>query len=234
MNYLRKIGKYLLLVPVLFIYLSFLISIIASQLNLEFRPIDAMYFYVAVYSFAIMVVSYVVCIIRNKTFDTEKKTLWVFLIISLGYLIAPVYWYRYIYKNEKVVLPEKSSVNVKNVDSDETRPDIITKKSSKILLLFFTVLPYILGISAILLAVYTEPTNLYFIIMAIMAYISGISIMIFYIINLFRNRTIERDKRALWVVLLVFGNIITNIFYWYLHIWKHTDNSNNSPDLQNP
>lgn len=41
-----------------------------------------------------------------------------------------------------------------------------------------------------------------------------------YIVNVFKNNTVESDKKALWAIVLFFGNIISMIVYWALHIWK--------------
>ena len=41
-----------------------------------------------------------------------------------------------------------------------------------------------------------------------------------YIVNVFKNNTVESDKKALWAIVLFFGNIISMIVYWVLHIWK--------------
>ena len=41
-----------------------------------------------------------------------------------------------------------------------------------------------------------------------------------YIVNVFKNNTVESDKKALWAIVLFFSNIISMIVYWVLHIWK--------------
>jgi energy-coupling factor transporter transmembrane protein EcfT len=45
---------------------------------------------------------------------------------------------------------------------------------------------------------------------------------IFYIINVFRNERVEKDKKALWAVVIFLGNMIAMPIYWYLYIWKET------------
>lgn len=34
-----------------------------------------------------------------------------------------------------------------------------------------------------------------------------------YIVNVFKNNTVESDKKALWAIVLFFGNIISMIVY---------------------
>ena len=45
-------------------------------------------------------------------------------------------------------------------------------------------------------------------------------LLVIYIVNVFKNNTVESDKKALWAIVLFFGNIISMIVYWVLHIWK--------------
>ena len=42
----------------------------------------------------------------------------------------------------------------------------------------------------------------------------------YYIFNVFKNRRIENDKKALWAVVLFMGGMIAMPIYWYLFIWK--------------
>lgn len=51
-----------------------------------------------------------------------------------------------------------------------------------------------------------------------MLVITGLTI--FYIVNVFRNERVEKDKKALWAVVLFLGNLIAMPIYWYLYIWK--------------
>ena len=45
-------------------------------------------------------------------------------------------------------------------------------------------------------------------------------LLIFYVVNVFRNALIESDKKVLWLIVIFFGNIIAMPVYWYIHIWK--------------
>jgi hypothetical protein len=43
---------------------------------------------------------------------------------------------------------------------------------------------------------------------------------IFYIVNVFRNDRVDKDKQILWTILLFMGSIIAMPIYWYLYIWS--------------
>ena len=46
------------------------------------------------------------------------------------------------------------------------------------------------------------------------------ALTVFYIVNVFRNERVEKDKKVLWAVVLFMGNMIAMPIYWYLYIWK--------------
>lgn len=46
------------------------------------------------------------------------------------------------------------------------------------------------------------------------------ALTVFYIVDVFRNERVEKDKKVLWAVVLFMGNIIAMPIYWYLYIWK--------------
>ena len=46
------------------------------------------------------------------------------------------------------------------------------------------------------------------------------ALTVFYIVNVFRNERVDKDKKVLWAVVLFMGNIIAMPIYWYLYIWK--------------
>ena len=43
---------------------------------------------------------------------------------------------------------------------------------------------------------------------------------VFYIVDVFRNNRVEKDKKALWAIVIFLGNMIGMPIYWYLYIWK--------------
>jgi hypothetical protein len=46
------------------------------------------------------------------------------------------------------------------------------------------------------------------------------ALTVFYIVNIFRNPRVDKDKKVLWAVVLFMGNAIAMPVYWYLYIWK--------------
>ena len=42
----------------------------------------------------------------------------------------------------------------------------------------------------------------------------------FYIVNVFRNERVDKDKKVLWAVVLFMGSVMAMPVYWYLYIWK--------------
>ncbi len=52
---------------------------------------------------------------------------------------------------------------------------------------------------------------------------------VFYIVNVFRNDRVDKDKKVLWAVVIFMGNMIAMPIYWYLYIWREeTELSNTS------
>lgn len=47
-----------------------------------------------------------------------------------------------------------------------------------------------------------------------------LALLVFYIVNVFKNNRVENDKKALWAIVLFMGNMIAMPIYWYLYIWK--------------
>lgn len=46
------------------------------------------------------------------------------------------------------------------------------------------------------------------------------ALIAFYIVNVFRNDRIDKDKKVLWAVVLFMGNMLVMPVYWYLYIWR--------------
>ena len=44
-------------------------------------------------------------------------------------------------------------------------------------------------------------------------------LLAFYITYLFKTDRVAQDKKALWAVVLFFGNMIAMPVFWYLYIW---------------
>lgn len=47
-----------------------------------------------------------------------------------------------------------------------------------------------------------------------------LALTVFYIVDVFKNERVEKDKKALWAIVLFMGNMIAMPVYWYIYIWK--------------
>jgi heme/copper-type cytochrome/quinol oxidase subunit 2 len=109
------------------------------------------------------------------------------------------------------------------------------KKSTKILLAIATIWPFIYMIFffvVIFFSFFFMPRGgtaeggafpaLFMIIFPLhfltMLLIMGLTV--FYMVNVFRNDRVEKDKKVLWAVVLFMGNMIAMPIYWYLYIWR--------------
>ncbi|MGI2336860.1 MAG: hypothetical protein ACRKGH_09530 [Dehalogenimonas sp.] len=93
------------------------------------------------------------------------------------------------------------------------------KYLARLFLLLFSLSPLIAyTLSAIIVGNGTSDNRLLGIFIAFSVISIPIS-WIIYITNVFRNKTVAKNERTNWVLLLILGHIITFPFYWYKHIW---------------
>ena len=45
-------------------------------------------------------------------------------------------------------------------------------------------------------------------------------LLVLYIVHLFRSNVVDQDKKALWAVVLILGNMLAMPVYWYLFVWR--------------
>ena len=45
-------------------------------------------------------------------------------------------------------------------------------------------------------------------------------LLVFYLVATFALRSVPRGARAVWVVALIFGNVLAFPFFWYLYFWQ--------------
>ncbi len=113
-------------------------------------------------------------------------------------------------------------------------------KTPAIILGILTFLPF-LGLLAIFALVVFEiiillfsdtPFNL-FLYLSYLNYIvpilSGFLIIyvglgIFYFVHIIQNKFLDREKKILWVVVLISLNGLAMPFYWYMYLWKNNLN----------
>lgn len=107
------------------------------------------------------------------------------------------------------------------------------KKTKAIILGIFTILPtlylifFLCVFSYLFMSTLNESNadvsnNLFKIIfpMHMTAMLLIFTLMIIYIVDVFKNNSVESDKKSLWAIVLFFGNIISMIVYWVIHIWE--------------
>ena len=47
-----------------------------------------------------------------------------------------------------------------------------------------------------------------------------LGLLVVYIIDVFKNKKVKNDIKALWAIILILGNVIAMPIYWYLYIWR--------------
>jgi hypothetical protein len=51
------------------------------------------------------------------------------------------------------------------------------------------------------------------------------ALAIYYIRHVYRNETLKPEERPMWVLLLVFVNVISMPMYWQRYVWRAPSNS---------
>jgi hypothetical protein len=102
------------------------------------------------------------------------------------------------------------------------------KKTAKIALLLFGLLPFIFFILFFTIVGSGEHTTSFFwITLFILMAISMPVTLVFYVIHICRNKYIVKNEKYIWIALLLVSNVFVFPFYWYLHVWK----DNHSQDV---
>lgn len=110
-------------------------------------------------------------------------------------------------------------------------------RSSKIFLGFLSFLPVIL-MAVLFLSMFFQFFNMvrlestdpepreavwmfgpFFAIGAVLVLLS-IGMLVYFIFHIARNRKADSTERAIWILAIVLGGIITYPIYWYMKIWK--------------
>lgn len=229
MKVLIKTRNIVLLLMSLSFYIFIIIPFMIVHLGItEYLPWFELVGYIALILWPVQIVIFLIFIFKNKSFKKDKKFLWGYLVLCFGPLLSPVYWYFYIWKSPKALNGEDKTIitisQIGNKGLNRTR-----EKSKKYLLLLFTLLPFILTLVAILLVVLTEPTNHFVVVLGVPTGISILGILIYYIYDVYHNKSVDINSRALWTILLIFGYIVTLLFYWYYHIWREPELKTSDP-----
>lgn len=48
----------------------------------------------------------------------------------------------------------------------------------------------------------------------------NLSLLVFYVKNVFRNQKLSEGEKIRWTILIFLGNIVAMPIYWYYYIWK--------------
>ena len=59
-----------------------------------------------------------------------------------------------------------------------------------------------------------------FIVFIILINVLYLGFMIYYIVHVVKDKSASSEDRLLWILLLIFLNIIVFPIYWYFRIWK--------------
>ncbi|MDP4181334.1 MAG: hypothetical protein Q8942_09605 [Bacillota bacterium] len=65
-----------------------------------------------------------------------------------------------------------------------------------------------------------------FVVMHILTMLLMFVLMTIYLINVYRNVNVDKDKKLLWTVLILFGSMVAMPIYWYSFIWKEPTQNN--------
>ena len=104
-------------------------------------------------------------------------------------------------------------------------------KTSKILLAAATLYPFLYMVFFFIAIFSTFPARgsgvpalMTFIIpLHLLAMLSVMALTAFYIVNIFRNERVEKDKKPLWAVVIFMGSIFAMPVYWHLYIWRESE-----------
>ncbi len=119
-------------------------------------------------------------------------------------------------------------------------------KSSKIILGILTFLPLIVGVGSVIFGIVQmislflseDPTMP----MMFLSYLGHmipylffffliyLGLGIFYLVHIIQNKSLDSEKKFLWIVVLFVLNTITMPVYWFVHIWKDEPSSDFQSD----
>jgi uncharacterized membrane protein len=160
---------------------------------------------------------YITNVFRNSTVAKNQRILWIVLLLWGSIFTFPFYWYLHIWKDAKTIQQGQSNYTTDNISVQKEK--LKSKwKMWKIMFLIVGISPIILGLMAIITRL-NEPTNILFDVLGWLAYISLVSLIILCVVNVYKNDSVAKNQRVLWIVLLIAGNVVIFPFYWYRHIW---------------
>jgi hypothetical protein len=110
-------------------------------------------------------------------------------------------------------------------------------KPSKVVLGIVTFLPFLMVVGAFLVGIYqvfsfvfADDPMMPMLLLSYLGYMLPylfffflfyLGLGIFYLIHIAQNRSLDFEKKFLWIVILITLNGIAMPTYWYVHIWKN-------------
>lgn len=63
------------------------------------------------------------------------------------------------------------------------------------------------------------------IILAVIMALISLGLLVFFIIHLVGNKTMDSTERVIWILVFLFAGIVGYPIYWYLRVWKNEQGS---------
>lgn len=93
------------------------------------------------------------------------------------------------------------------------------KRTSKLLLGVATIWPLIYLIISLFLPTKDEDQSASIIALNVATFFLCLFLIIFYIINIFKNENVPQEKKLTWTLFLFLLGIVVFPLYWYWYIW---------------
>jgi uncharacterized membrane protein len=213
----KKLGKILLLLPALSMFILYIVvvTVCGGQTGND-NPL----FIIGIILWAFVPVQwifYITNVFRNTGITTKsQRLLWVWLLLGGHIFVFPFYWYFHIWKDNGKPQEEKAPAPI--VAPTDRQPRF-KSRSNRILILVISALPIIFFLITIISSFNGLPYSILYA-FGVLYGIFLVGLIVFYIIDVFRNQSVPSNQKAIWAVALIIGNLGVFPFYWYIHIWK--------------
>jgi hypothetical protein len=206
--------KLLLLILGLLPYITFMLlfAIVGNGKYTE-EPFFVVLAWVVFLSIPIQWVFYLSNVFRNTTVSKNQKGLW-FVLLLFGNIVAfPFYWYLHIWKDTFMTSLEHNDPEIRTEEIKYKR------KIAKIALFVVWILSIIFTLTALLIRLFGSRT-LWLNNLGLFGYVLLFGLVAFCITDIFKNGSVGKNQRGLWIALLIIGNVFIFPFYWHRHILR--------------
>jgi hypothetical protein len=201
----KSIKFFLLLIGLLFpVYYLLLVLLLILYKNDLIEPINETFIFFFMFVVPIQMITYLICVVKNKSFDKEKKLLWGFLVLGTVGFAPLVYWYLHIRKSDMTEFIEP-------------------QKNDESLICTLTIITYVLGILALILSLAsTIPAEFFAVFAGIPALVTGFYSIILYIAYIYHNKSINGElikfkiKTLISVKILIYASYAVVLFCYVL------------------